>query len=75
MATKTTTFNQPKEHLFFKSAFNYGNMIKTEIQLRKLEKDINDLDSYINICTKKRNELEKIRKECVSWRLKHSRIK
>ena len=75
MAAQTKAFKQPKDHIFFKSAFNYANMIKTEIQLRKLEKDINDLNSYIDICTKKRNELDKMRKECVSWRLKHSNIR
>lgn len=75
MATKTNTFKAPSDHIFFKSIFNYFSMIKTEIQLRKYEKDIKELDTYIDMCTKKRTEIERNRKECVSWRLKHSRIK
>lgn len=75
MSAEVKAFKRPAEHIFFKTTFNYMNMVKTEIQLRKLEKDMKDLDSYIKICTEKRNTLDKIRKECVSWRLKHSNIK
>lgn len=69
------TFKAPVDHILFKGTFNGINMIKTEFQLRKLEKAINDLDTYIDICTKNRNKLDKARRECISWRLKHSNIK
>ena len=75
MATKTSTFKQPANHIFFKSIFTYFNMIRTEIQLRRYEKDLRDLEAYRNICDKKIKEIEKNRKECVSWRLKHSNIR
>ena len=75
MKTQAQSFKKPVDHIFFKGTFNSINMIRTEIQLRKLERDIRDLESYIKICTEKRNSLDKIRKECISWRLKHSNIK
>lgn len=68
-------FKEPQDHIMFKGIWEKVNYTNTEFQLRSLEKDIDQLQSYINLCKKRLSELEVQRKKCVSWRLKHTCIK